>query len=615
MFTRLARLAVPPWLLLTCALPLAGQELTGKDAGLLTMIPREAFFFVERRGHAAVKPAMEASSLGRLAKDEAILQFIRDSRNKIEALVVREVFDLEGGDEAQRRQAFHDFLRPFWYQPCALYVVVQKSHEPGVGLVCLPGQYEERARKGLDLLLSADVKPAGQQALRHAFTYKTGWTTWKGVVWSHQPFKVEGNQDAQVRTIKESRAKMLLALWDGPVLRLTTDLIVADLVGKNEPARQDLSMAAKPGVQTVLHKTRLAEWAFRWHADIESLYAQADKEDLPVELEVTGLRAVRGVGGTEGYEGKFYARKTYIDSPGGCKGLLQAFRPGGSYKPALAMVPPEVTFCLAGQLNTEPLLQTVRKLAAGAARPEARKDDAPAKPPVTDPQTEKLMKTIERLAGASTGNAALFLTDLQSVVAGMGREVPIGAVLELKDPAAAKAAVDELMKLGPKSGDPDEDPKPALTEYRKVPVLRMGRRPTLYLAVLQDRLIAAFSDNTLKAALDAALDKMGGLSEDSKALTLAQAVGGGEAIFVFDLAAVTKLIWPILMTAAGNAEMNDEFPLASLPSTNKIVSLLGPEVAVFQADNEGLLLNSRGTVPFATKMFPFPAVMFMFLRF
>ncbi len=607
MFTWLARLVGCLWLVLTCALPLAAQELSGKDVGLLTMLPKEAFFFVERQGHAAVRPAMQASSLGRLAGDEAMLQFVHASRDRIETLMVRGMLELEGPNLDQRRQAFHQFLRPFWYQPCALYLVYQKEGAPGVGLVCLPGQYAEDARKGLNSLLSADVKPGDQDALRHSFTYKTGWTVWKGVAWAHQPFKLAGDQAAQVQAIRQAQAKVLLALWDGPVLRLTTDLFVADLVGKREPTRQDLSMAAKPSVQAVLNKTRLGEWAFRWHVDVEHLFAQAGQNDLPRELEVLGLKAVRGVGGMEGYEGKHYARKTYVDCPGGCKGLLQTFRPGGSYQQALAMVPPEVTFCLAGELNTQPLLQTIRALAGGGA--------APAQP-AQDSEQQAVIKAVERLAGASTGNVALFVTDLQSMVAGMGRDFPLGAVLGIKDPAAARAAVQELMKLAPQAGEPDADQAPALKEYRKVPLLRMGRNPTLYWAVLEDRVIAAFSDNTLKAALDAALDKMGGLPNEGKAKALAQEIGKGEAFFLFDLAAMAKLIWPMLMPIAQNPNMSEDLPLASLPSTNKIVSFLGPEVAVFQADADGLLLNSRGTVPFATKAFlTYPLMFGLFIGF
>ncbi len=55
-------------------------------------------------------------------------------------------------------------------------------------------------------------------------------------------------------------------------------------------------------------------------------------------------------------------------------------------------------------------------------------------------------------------------------------------------------------------------------------------------------------------------------------------------------------------------------PLASLPSTQKLVSLLGPEVAVFEPDQDGLLLKSRGKIPFVTKIFavyPMLGILFM----
>ena len=62
----------------------------------------------------------------------------------------------------------------------------------------------------------------------------------------------------------------------------------------------------------------------------------------------------------------------------------------------------------------------------------------------------------------------------------------------------------------------------------------------------------------------------------------------------------------------------DDFPLVSMPSTNKLVRMLGPEVAVFQPDEGGLLMKSRGLVPFSTKapfLYPVAGFGIMYLLF
>jgi hypothetical protein len=47
-----------------------------------------------------------------------------------------------------------------------------------------------------------------------------------------------------------------------------------------------------------------------------------------------------------------------------------------------------------------------------------------------------------------------------------------------------------------------------------------------------------------------------------------------------------------------------------------MVRMLGPEIAVITPDDGGVLLNSRGLVPFATKMWTYPVIpMMMFMSF
>ena len=79
--------------------------------------------------------------------------------------------------------------------------------------------------------------------------------------------------------------------------------------------------------------------------------------------------------------------------------------------------------------------------------------------------------------------------------------------------------------------------------------------------------------------------------------------GEGSALFVMDLAALAKAFWPMLMQMAEMFEQRGElFPFGSVPSVGKMVRLLGPEIAVIQPDADGLMMRSRGKIPFATKM-------------
>ena len=85
-------------------------------------------------------------------------------------------------------------------------------------------------------------------------------------------------------------------------------------------------------------------------------------------------------------------------------------------------------------------------------------------------------------------------------------------------------------------------------------------------------------------------------SEGEKLLNLS---GEGSAFFTMDLATLARAFWSMLaQLSAMEAEV---FPFASLPSAQKMVGMLGPEVAVMRPDAGGVLLSSCGKIPFATK--------------
>lgn len=603
--------------------------------GLASLIPSQAIFFLERRGHEAIRPAFLDSNLGQMAQDDAIKQFVHDSRVRIGRMIVAGMFDLKGDEEITLHQKLlHDLLKPFWHNPCAMYVVVDEKfeREPGLGFICIPGEkYRNDCGNALDALMKVGLPPKDKPGRRQAFTHKTGTITWRGVAKDSSDFALSSDPKKLKQELKGK--SLFMVNWTLPLLLVATDLSAAEAIesvmaGSGKPKHEN------PSVQAVMKKTALKDWAFRWHIDVEALMGmvrrQAGQEPMPAVVTALGLDKIRGIGGTGGYADKVYTRMTYVDVPKAAGGLVRIFKAGGSYKPALAMVPSESTFCLAGQLDTQVLLtilrsfteyviqraahmEIMRQMRAGTTSPAvAQTQPAPGPaattrrvPKVPEP-IAKVFRQLDLLAEASGGHAGIFVTEVQALMMlGGPGGAPLGAVLDVKDRDKALKAVDELVKLAGSEAaaapaDPDE---PALglarpREYRKATIRYVGEM--VRLAVLKDRIVIALGDTALKAGIDTAMDSTGGFEPGGKGDRLAGLTGGGSAIFKMDLAALAKLFWPLFMQfAQGEPE---EFPFVSMPSTNKMVRMLGPEIAVFAPDAGGLLMKSRGKIPFATKM-------------
>ncbi|MHC4716988.1 MAG: hypothetical protein ACYS5V_08465, partial [Planctomycetota bacterium] len=130
--------------------PARGQGITSAtDTGLLPLIPPDAVFFVERRGHQAIRPAFLDSNFGRMATDEAINQFVHDSRRRIGRMIVAQALNLADEEEIEtRRKQLHELLKPFWHKPAAMFMVVDPDSTGGLsmGFLCQPGrEYEKSA--------------------------------------------------------------------------------------------------------------------------------------------------------------------------------------------------------------------------------------------------------------------------------------------------------------------------------------------------------------------------------------------------------------------------------------------------------------------------------------
>ncbi|MCY2929205.1 MAG: hypothetical protein NTV86_06860, partial [Planctomycetota bacterium] len=169
----------------------AAEPTPGSD-GLAGFVPQGALVFVERRGHTAVRAAMQASNFGAMAADEAILKFVHESRVQIGKQIVKGAFDLtEPQDVEARQKQLHEVLKPFWYRPAAFCLVGQKDgSSPTSVFLCTTGPYQASCRKALEELMKIGVPAEGVAGTRQAFTYRKGEVLWKGVIKRPEAFEL-----------------------------------------------------------------------------------------------------------------------------------------------------------------------------------------------------------------------------------------------------------------------------------------------------------------------------------------------------------------------------------------------------------------------------------------
>lgn len=638
--------------------------------GLASMIPPEAIFYVERRGHHAVREAFLDSNFGKMATDEAINAFAHASRIRVGRLIVKELFDLETDEDVVEHQMIlHQFLRAFWYQPAAMYLVVPRDEDgdpqgPEFGFICRTGQYQAECEAALDKLTAIGLPEGGGPGARQAFTYEGQGTAWDGVAKDRRAWSLPEAVDEQRDVLAEKT--LFMVHWEGETLLLATGLEAADAMGRllaaksAETGGKRFSKAGNVSLGKVMEKTEIGAWAFRWYVDMAKLWELLGVDEHPADFawgQSLGLDKIEGIGGMGGYVDKVYARKTFIHSPETTDGLLRVFKTGASYKQALAMTPDTASLFLAGQIDTQTLAKMLHAaLGDGEADSptiESETEDielfqGPEQGPriilaMDEPATQsgdeadkkaQALAAIDELLAAGNGNASVYLGDIRGGLAPMMMGgPPIGLVIGLSDHAAGLRAVDKLIDLagGEMAADSDAAPAPPgppgaagqpgdarPRQYRNVPIRYlpgMAFAPATRLAVMTDRIVLGFSDDVLKTAIDTALDNVGGFREGSEGPALAALSGEGPVLFSVNLADFAQAFWPMLMEAFAE---NEDAPLAELPSAAKMVRMLGPEVSVFKPDDEGLLLDSRGKIPLATKIVPCSPLLtfgFMFLAF
>ena len=616
--------------LLAFCSPLAAQDSSANtQGGVLGLIPDNALFFVERRGHAAVREAFLKSNLGEMTRDETIQSFVHGSRVEIGKWIMKAMFDLQTPAEAAAWQkTLHEFLTPFWYQPCAAFLVVKVKGPgggPQFGFICATGKYRAECKAALDKLTAFGVPAKGKPGRRQAFTYKKARAVWNGVAKSHEEFELPETGEDRAEALNSK--SLFMSTWLGGTMFLATGLEAADsLSGMLSLTQRQKSIRENASLAVVLKKTEVKDWAFRWFLDATAarkmIRGDRENKEFAQVMKAIGIDKVQGVGGSGGYADNVFVRRTYIHAPGHDRGFIRFMTRGGSYKKAHAMAPDTSSFCLAGQNDPKTIARMIRDLAP----PEPPKAPAPAE--FEGPAAEKkkpskrnaeILKHVDALAASADGRLAVFVTELQALM-GMAMNAggpPIGFVIGAKDSAKAADALAALLKTvgvtreneeGQPGDKPAEKPADAAageapkrpSAYRKIAIRRL--HPMLSMAVMKDRVILAMNDSALKATIDTAIDGTGGFPPGSKGEKLVKLAGEGPTIFVMDLAAVVRVFWPMLVQLAGKAETEgDEFPLASLPSANKLARMLGPEVAVLSPDDDGLMMRSTGLVPFATK--------------
>ncbi|MBT3201914.1 MAG: hypothetical protein HN350_18595 [Phycisphaerales bacterium] len=560
--------------------------------GLMAYAPEDTVFFLERQGHTAIKKAFDASNLGKMAKDDAMNDFIHGTRVRIGELIMRDMFDLKNPVAVQAHQkTLHEVLKPFWYQPSAMVVTAAKEG-PEFYFVCQTGEYQKTCKQSLEKLMSVGVAPLGTAGKRQGFVHNSSGIAWTGVAKAWNEFQLSNDP---VKMPNELKGKdVFMAAWHGKTLCVALSLSAAErasaLLAKPNPAK---SILANESIARIAAKTHIKDWAFRWHLNLEPIFELAGDdmgpESMPGQmLARLGLDSIRGIGGTGGYLDNVYTRMTYADAPN--SGGL--FKHGGDYKKGLAMTPEGAAFSLSGQFNASWICDAV---SVAMSEPPASVD--PKRP------ENPMLTQIKALLVNSEGNGTVFLTSLQALAGGMmGRGgPPIGFVMDIKDRAKAVKALEAIVKLTG-GGDPNaKPPKP----YRKTKIIQAGGM--MKMALTKDRLIIAMNQSALVAGIDTVLDDTGGLGKDSQAAKLVKLAGEGSAVFHLDMQQVVKLVWPFLVAEGQRVEERDrqsDFPFVSIPSAGKMARMLGPEIAVFKPDKGGLLLKSRGKIPLITKILP-----------
>lgn len=630
----------------------------GRGESLARFVPADVVFFYERAGMDAIQEAFDGSNVGAMFRDPVMARFIKFARTDLLATVVDELgpHDLRAADartRTQRQTRLLKLLTPVWNNPGAFFLLPPPLKGPDGAIVVIPPDQRKDPQAALNAMMEEYVQDT---AKRRAFTWTTGKLTWRGVAGSYREFELPADADKLAEALADKDVFMFC--WTDEHLLMAASTTVAEAMNKCLSGDGGGGLASRAAYKTVMETSDApeAELAFRWFVDLarytDGLFKDAESDEhgryvlrMMKALEMGNERAVGGMGG---YEKKTLVQRTFTLGPNGDE-TSRLFVPGGSYKAALAMIPRNSAFALAGQVDPKATAAMVRRVAlakrsrdSGDAQPDAKLDDV-------------LWTCLDDLAAGSDGNVGVFLGQINlaalmrnSLPGDMLLPVPValtnasptdsspplGMVLGMKDAKSAAAALASLRKCfddespADRSGDGDGQAasKPAVKAYREVEIHPLGpvRELTVpfpldrvefrvHVAATDDRLILGISPQAVRMAIDAAKAPAtrGGFAANSKGAKYADLAGDGPGVFFVDHASLVQTFWPLVDAvkvaqfaeglSRGGAKREESFEerlLRALPDSLTLMRHLGPEVAVFDYAPDGLLHRTAGLLPF-----------------
>jgi len=575
---------------------------------LAWLTPANALVFVERAGHDAVRPAFDASLLGKMAHDpeieDILMGFLREKTMWVFSDGMLDVDTESNGDD---RDTMEQLLKVLWNKPSAMFFQAT-PHDSlarrNFGVICaIPKDQRAEVHEALDALMTEAIG-GRRSTTRKPFTWSTGKLTWTGVAYHrHQPFDDLPSDKDELEKALIYKDLLLVCETDDHMLAVTS-LAAADALEKTLAGGKVL--AAEADFQAVMAKSATENWAFRWHINRSSVDGMLDPRERATAdhvMKALGLGNARAVGGVAGYEKKTTVYRTFVLSPKTDGGVLRLFKTGGSHKTALSMVPRTAVVAVAGQADAKAvaaMFRTVVQLEtdddAGRLGRSAEEDDEAEHEPLSE-EAEVVLTFIDEIAAGSNGQLAAFLGPINVAMFTRGNFIPpVGFVLGMKNADASANALESFRELLEHiKGGPLREL--ASKTYREVEIRTLDS--DAYAAAMDDRLIVGATLQAVRLAVDAAKDTKdkGGFAKGSKGETYTTLAGNGAGVFFIDLAALAKNFWPLLQMGIASEFDDTDW---TLPDTDTLLKYLGPEVAVVNSDPDGLLITGVGLFPFGT---------------
>lgn len=563
-----------------------------EERSMLPLIHSEATFFVEYRGWDAIEPEIADTNFGRVWNDEAFAQMVADSREQMLLMIASE--GRVGGDEEELAGLFLDAYGPFWHKPSAVYAIGSSAgRSPTAVMTTLADARQPESQRAWTRLYELKNQVADEWRQSVPVDVQIGGLQWNGMAYQYGQYDMHGNPQPDIDPQAGQNAESLRELdsfemfhWEGPCLSFVSDVTAAERAADVLRGR-DLGWLDSESARRTFDATAVETWAIHWFLNVPAALAPAEEVDPDAYMpHVHANRAIQAaleplqieaLGGTVGFADGVSTARTLITTAGPAREIFPAEQ---SYDDAMSLLPRGAQLAVAGRVTPDTLVRVVQEMMTAFNTSLEGQWQVPK-------EVQQSLQQLRGLAECCDGRVAFSLTDVQAM---MGGAPPMALTLGLRDADAAGAMIEEIVS----AGADDEQAGAAESSYREIAINR-GPSGDECWAILEDRLILAASESAAKACIDAALGDAHGLGEDHPARELLELAGDGQLMYMIDVPALVRLGWPMLeQQVAGEPEY---FPLRSLPSTNHMVELFSPEVGVLRVAGQGLMLESRGTVP------------------